>query len=124
MADVAVESSGRADRLSRYSTVFLARALPRNGQIDTLEISPLHAKIANQTFIDADLYPFPKVHVGPALDTLKTMKPPGAAEGLEPSGYDLVFIDADKVFWPPSLMLHLLIRNRRISLRTSRKPCD
>ena len=33
----------------------------------------MHAKVANQTFIDADLYPFPKIHVGPALETLKKM---------------------------------------------------
>ena len=79
-----------------YSTAFLTRALPHHGQIDTLELSPKHAEIASQTFLDADLYPFPKIYVGPALDTLKTLQPPGSAEGLPDAGYDLVFIDADK----------------------------
>ncbi|ORX38389.1 O-methyltransferase-domain-containing protein [Kockovaella imperatae] len=79
-----------------YSTVFLARSLPKHGQIDTLEIDPLHAKISNQTFIDADLYPFPKIHIGKAVDTLKGLSPPGEAEGLKDAGYDFVFIDADK----------------------------
>lgn len=79
-----------------YSTSFLTRALPHYGQIDTLELSPKHADIASQTFLDADLYPFPKIYVGPALDTLKTLQSPGAAEGLSNPGYDLVFIDADK----------------------------
>lgn len=80
----------------RYSTTFLTRALPPHGQIDTLELSELHAQVASKTFLDADLYPFPKVHIGPALDTLKKLSPPGSAEKQPDAGYDLVFIDADK----------------------------
>jgi predicted O-methyltransferase YrrM len=87
----------------RYSTSFLTRALPSHGQIDTLELSPLHAQIAQQNFIDADLYPFPRIHIGPALDLLRDpngafAKLPGTEEGLRESerGYDLAFIDADK----------------------------
>jgi len=86
-----------------YSTFFLTRALPSHGQIDTLELSPVHAQVAQQNFLDLDLYPFPKVHIGDALQTLRDPKgafaqPPGAADGLpeDAQGYDLVFIDADK----------------------------
>jgi len=86
-----------------YSTSFFSKALPPHGQIDTLEFAPLHAKIANETFLDADLYPFPKVHVGAAMDLLTDPKgpfaqPPGTEEGLpvEQRGYDFVFIDANK----------------------------
>lgn len=80
----------------RYSTTFLTRALPTHGQIDTLELSEHHAQVASQTFIEADLYPFPKIHVGPALETLRKLTPPGSVEKLPDAGYDLVFIDADK----------------------------
>lgn len=86
-----------------YSTTFLAKSLPTHGQLDTLELSSLHAGIANQTFLECDLYPFPKVHVGSALQLLRDPKgafvnPPGTDEGLSETerGYDLVFIDANK----------------------------
>ena len=83
----------------RYSTSWFARALPKHGQIDTLEVSPLHARIANENFIDADLYPFPKIHLGPALDTLRDPSGPFARppdNGVGEPGYDVVFIDANK----------------------------
>ena len=91
------------DHWIRYSTYFLASALPNHGQIDTLELSPSHARLANELFIDADLYPFPKVHVGNALDLLRDPNGVfsqllGTEEGLplNKRGYDIVFIDADK----------------------------
>jgi predicted O-methyltransferase YrrM len=81
----------------------MASAVPSHGQIDTIEFSPLHAQHANSTFLALDLYPFPKVHVGSALDLLRDpsgpfKSPPGAAERLnvEEQGYDFVFIDANK----------------------------
>lgn len=76
--------------LAGYSTACLVKALPNHGQIDTLEVKPEHAKVAQENFIDADLYPFPKIHVGPAIETLKRMETP------DEGPYDLVFIDADK----------------------------
>ncbi|KAL7422353.1 hypothetical protein Q5752_002999 [Cryptotrichosporon argae] len=89
--------------LAGYSTIFLSKALPAHGQIDTLEFSEQHAKVAAQNFVDADLFPFPRIHVGPALETLRDptgafAAPPGAELGLpaDEAGYDLVFIDANK----------------------------
>ncbi|WVQ72081.1 hypothetical protein IAR50_001626 [Cryptococcus sp. DSM 104548] len=76
--------------LAGYSTAFLSKALPGHGQIDTLELDPHHAAVAQENFLKADLFPFPKIHVGPALETLQKLEKP--AEGP----YDLVFIDADK----------------------------
>ncbi|WWC63461.1 uncharacterized protein I303_106064 [Kwoniella dejecticola CBS 10117] len=76
--------------LAGYSTSFLSRALPAHGQIDTLEINDLHAKIAQENFLESDLFPFPKIHLGPALSTLKKLQIP------EEGPYDLVFIDANK----------------------------
>ncbi|RXK35065.1 hypothetical protein M231_07685 [Tremella mesenterica] len=81
--------------LAGFSTIFLARALPTQGVIDTLELSPLHAKIAQENFLDADLYPFPRIHLGPALETLRNPNGPFARLPDE-EGYDLIFIDADK----------------------------
>jgi len=94
---------GFKDIDDRYSTSFMAQAVPSHGQIDTIEFSPLHAQHANSTFLALDLYPFPKVHVGPALEILQDpsgpfSSPPGVAEGMrdEDQGYDFVFIDANK----------------------------
>jgi predicted O-methyltransferase YrrM len=81
----------------------MAMAVPSHGQIDTVEFSPLHAQHANNTFLALDLYPFPKVHVGSALEILRDpngpfASPPGVGEGMsdEEQGYDFVFIDANK----------------------------
>lgn len=111
----AVTSRHLADTYS-YSTSFLAKALPSHGRIDTIEFCPLHAKIAQQNFIDTDPFPFPTVHVGAALDVLRDPKgpfaqPPGTEEGLpaDERGYDLCFIDADKAgyfdYWLECLRL-------------------
>jgi predicted O-methyltransferase YrrM len=86
-----------------YSTAFLSKALPPEGQIDTIELSPEHARIAKQNFLEADLFPFPAVHVGPALDILRdpqgpfaSANLPGSQEGEKDPGYDVCFVDADK----------------------------
>ncbi|WWC93432.1 hypothetical protein V866_000266 [Kwoniella sp. B9012] len=76
--------------LGGYSTTFLSKSLPPHGQIDTLELSPHHAKVAQENFLASDLYPFPRIHIGPGLDTLKKLKVP------EEGPYDFVFIDANK----------------------------
>lgn len=63
----------------------------------------MHAKIAQQNFLDLDLLPFPTTHVGFGLDVLrdpngKFAAPPGVADGLPPAecGYDFIFVDANK----------------------------
>jgi predicted O-methyltransferase YrrM len=66
----------------------LARALPSNGRLTTLEIDPRHADLARQTYSQAGVADRIELHVGPALDTLVKL------ELQEP--LDLVFIDADK----------------------------
>ncbi|TYJ53956.1 hypothetical protein B9479_005361 [Cryptococcus floricola] len=76
--------------LAGHSTALLSKALPEHGQIDTLEVNARHAAVAQRNFEDAGLVPFPTIHTGPALETLRNMdKPEGGA-------YDLIFIDADK----------------------------
>jgi predicted O-methyltransferase YrrM len=76
--------------LGGYSTIWLARALPRGGHLTTLEIDPAHAAVARSSLISAGLGDSTDVRVGPALESLPGLK----AEGAGP--YDLVFIDADK----------------------------
>ncbi len=76
--------------LGGYSTIWLARALPPNGRLVTLEADPRHAEVARANFRQGHLDHVIDLRLGKALDTL----PQIAAEGLGP--FDLVFIDADK----------------------------
>lgn len=76
--------------LGGYSTIWLARALPADGRMVTLEIEPKHAEIARANLARAGLDQLVEVRVGPALETLPQL----ADEGYGP--FDLIFIDADK----------------------------
>jgi caffeoyl-CoA O-methyltransferase len=76
--------------LAGYSTIWLARALPPEGKLVTIEYDPKHAEVAEKNIALAGLTERVDVLVGRALDIL-----PGiAAELAEP--FDLIFIDADK----------------------------
>jgi predicted O-methyltransferase YrrM len=76
--------------LGGYSTIWLARALPANGRLITLESEPKHAEIASANIARARLSSVVELRLGKALDTLPKL----AAEGRGP--FDLIFIDADK----------------------------
>ncbi|MEV5975939.1 O-methyltransferase [Streptomyces sp. NPDC052114] len=76
--------------LGGYSTIWLARALPADGRLITLEYSPEHAAVARGNLARAGLDKLAEVRVGPALDSLDAL----GAEHPDP--FDLVFIDADK----------------------------
>jgi predicted O-methyltransferase YrrM len=76
--------------LGGYSTIWLARALPADGRLVTLEIDPRHAEIALANIARARLAEVVELRLGPALETLPKL----AAEGAGP--FDLIFIDADK----------------------------
>jgi len=73
-----------------YSTIWLARALPPDGRLVTLEIDPARAALARANVARAGLATRVDMRVGPALDTLPRL----AAEGAGP--FDLIFLDADK----------------------------
>jgi predicted O-methyltransferase YrrM len=83
--------------LGGYSTIWLARALPANGLLITLEADPRHAEIARANVARAGLAEVVEVHLGRALDTLPQL----AAQDRGP--FDLVFIDADKPGYPDYL---------------------
>ncbi|MFF1510828.1 O-methyltransferase [Streptomyces sp. NPDC058326] len=77
--------------LGGYSTIWLARALPADGRLITLEYDPAHADVARANIARAGLDKLVEVRTGAALDSLPRLE----AEGAGP--FDLVFIDADKV---------------------------
>lgn len=77
--------------LGGYSTIWLARALPSDGLIVTLELEPHHAAVARANVDAAGVGGLVDIRIGPALDVLDAMV--AADEGP----FDLVFIDADKV---------------------------
>ena len=76
--------------LGGYSTIWMARALPKGGRIVSLEFSPKHAEVARANLRCAGLLRRVEIRVGPALKSLPDLK----AEGAGP--FDLIFIDADK----------------------------
>lgn len=72
--------------LGGYSTIWLARALPADGALISLELNPATAEVARQNLADAGLADCVEVRVGPAIDTLPAITGP----------FDFVFIDANK----------------------------
>ena len=74
--------------LGGYSTIWLARAVPEDGKVVTLEIEPHHAAVARANLDRAGLGKRVEIRVGPALDSLS------ALQGED--RFDFVFIDADK----------------------------
>lgn len=81
--------------LAGYSGTWLARGLPEDGVLYTMEYSPKHAEVARASFERAGVSS--KVHLfqGAALETLKQI------EGKGP--FDFIFIDADKPTYPQYL---------------------
>ncbi|MFC8451002.1 O-methyltransferase [Kitasatospora sp. NPDC057223] len=76
--------------LGGYSAIWLARALPADGTLITLEIDPAHAEVARENLRRAGLDKVAEVRLGRAADSLAELE----KAGVEP--FDLVFIDADK----------------------------
>ena len=76
--------------LGGYSTIWMARALPPDGELVTLEIARLHAAVAQRNLDRARLADRVRIVVAPATDSLRQM----ISERVE--SFDLVFIDADK----------------------------
>jgi predicted O-methyltransferase YrrM len=73
-----------------YSTIWMARALPKNGKLISLEFEPLHAQVAKNNIARAGLRDIVDIRVGRALDLLPQM------EANQEGPFDMIFIDADK----------------------------
>jgi predicted O-methyltransferase YrrM len=76
--------------LGGYSTIWMARALPRGGRIVSLEFSPKHAEVARANLRRAGMLGRVDVRVGAALDSLPVLAQERGGK------FDLIFIDADK----------------------------
>ena len=80
--------------LGGYSAIWMARALPADGRLVTLEIDARHAEVARANLARAGLAQRVDVRLGPALQTLAGL------EQQRQGPFDLVFIDADKANIP------------------------
>jgi predicted O-methyltransferase YrrM len=78
--------------LGGYSAILMARALPEDGRLITLEAKSEYAEVARVSIDRAGVGGRVEVRVGPALEALPGLE--------EEAPFDLVFIDADKVNTP------------------------
>ncbi len=76
--------------LGGYSAIWLARALPEDGKMITVEIDPARAAVAKKNIEKAGLLDKVELRVGNALEILQDLK----ADSAGP--FDFIFIDADK----------------------------
>ena len=83
--------------LGGYSTIWLARSLPKDGLLVTLELEPVHAEVARKNIDQAGLGHLVDIRVGPAATSLAAL----VNEAVEP--FDFIFIDADKEGYPEYL---------------------
>lgn len=79
--------------LAGYSTIWMARALPADGRLTTIEIDPKHAEVAGDSLAAAGLAERCDVICAPALEALPGLDGP----------FDMVFIDANKEAYPAYL---------------------
>ncbi|MBS1493127.1 MAG: O-methyltransferase [Bacteroidetes bacterium] len=76
--------------LAGYSTIWLARALPDDGKLITIEFEPHHAEVAMKNITRAGLEDKVEIRNGKAMEVLQNL----IEEKIEP--FDFIFIDADK----------------------------
>ena len=92
--------------LGGYSTIWLARALPKDGRLVTLEANAKHAEVARKNIARAGLSQMVDLRLGAALDTLPQL----VKESAGP--FDLIFIDADKPNIPDYLTWSLKLSRK------------
>ena len=80
--------------LAGYSTIWMARALPKNGRLVTIEIDAKHAEVARGNIAKAGVSSVVELFVGSAVDVLPRL---ASDKGVP---FDLIFIDADKANIP------------------------
>lgn len=89
--------------LGGYSTIWLARALPADGRLVTLELDAKHAAVARENFARAGFAEQIELREGPAADSMRAL----VAEKVVP--FDFIFIDADKQSVPEYFTLALAL---------------
>jgi predicted O-methyltransferase YrrM len=80
--------------LGGYSTTWMARALPADGHLITLELNPHHAEVARANLSNAGVQDQVEIRIGPAAESLRTLHQENAAP------FDFIFLDADKRSMP------------------------
>lgn len=91
--------------LGGYSTIWLARALPADGKLVTIELEPKHAEVARANLERAGVMERVEIRVGAASALLPKL----AEEGQR---FDFVFLDADKVGYPDYFEWALALSHR------------
>ena len=91
--------------LGGYSTIWLARALPADGHLISLELDPKHAEVARANLVRAGVTNA-EIRLGRAADTLQQLVAEGAGT------FDLIFIDADKQGYSDYLQWALKLARR------------
>lgn len=76
--------------LGGYSTIWMARALPKDGKLISLELDKHHADVARKNISVAGLRDIVDIRIGKAIETLPQL----VKENAGP--FDMIFIDADK----------------------------
>ncbi|HXW66820.1 MAG TPA: O-methyltransferase [Thermoplasmata archaeon] len=89
--------------LAGYSTIAMARALPPEGRLVSLELDRRHAEVARANVARAGLAERVEIRPGPARESLAEL----SREGAPP--FDLVFLDADKTGYPDYLRAALAL---------------
>lgn len=82
--------------LGGYSGIWMARALPEDGRLTSLEINPDYADVARRNLERAGVAHKATYRIGPAEDTLARLEQEGAR-------FDFFLIDADKPGYPAYL---------------------
>lgn len=89
---VAARRAVEVGTLGGYSGIALLRGMTAGGVLDTFELEPAHARVAEESFRRAGFADRVRIHVGPALERLRAIEPDAP--------FDLCFIDADKERYP------------------------
>jgi caffeoyl-CoA O-methyltransferase len=76
--------------LAGYSSIWMAKALPEDGRLISLEIDPRHAEVAQKNIELAGLSSKVEIRLGKAIDLLPKLVDEKAGP------FDMIFIDADK----------------------------
>lgn len=100
--------------LGGYSGVWIARALPADGRLVTIERDARHAAVAREGFTEAGVADRVTLLEGAALDVLPTLAP----------GFDAVFLDADKEDLPTYLDWSMRLLRRGGLLLCDNSFCD
>ncbi|MHB1611343.1 MAG: O-methyltransferase [Sulfobacillus sp.] len=90
--------------LGGYSGIWLARGLPLDGHLTSLELNPEYANVAMNNLQRANLADKVQYLTGPALDSLKHLE-------QEQKRYDFFLIDADKENYPAYLTYAIALAN-------------